>query len=216
MNVIIPTLEPEYTVDGQTIVELNVSEINFKQFCDLVDSSTIASNEQASQRKMFRARVKAQVKCKLKVANGSGSVIPMTDTLLNKMPIPHAVRLKDAVNEAMLSGDPENSPKLISNGDGIATSIHLKLGVPIKFQGDKPPITELEFRADVFEDLEDAILADNRVQQIFGLMKIAKPIDGPENLSSLPTWAVEQLSFEDGMFIANQVLPSFMKGQPDL
>jgi len=211
MIVTIPTVDPAYVVDGQTITEMIVSDINFKQFCDIVDASTTALDQPASQRKIFRARAKAQVKCTL----ATGGSTALTEPLLNKMPIQYAVRLKDAVNEAMLSADPLNAPKLVTNGDGIGTSIHMKLGQPIKFQGDKPPITEIEFHAEVFEDLEDAILADTRVNQILALMKIAKPLDGPGNLSALPSWAIDQLSFEDGMFIASTVLPNFMQGQQD-
>jgi hypothetical protein len=115
----------------------------------------------------------------------------------------------------MMSPDDATKPSVISNGDGIATYIHMKLGTPIRFQGDKPPITELEFRADVFEDLEDVILADNRVEQIISLMKIAKPVDGPETITSLPDWAIDQLSFEYGMFISNSIMPNFTQGRQD-
>lgn len=210
MNITIPTLKPAYVVDGQTVTELIISAINFKVFCDIVEKAS-STDEHKTQRALFRERAKAQVKCTL----STGLSISMTDALLNKMPIHYAMRLKDAVNESMLSGDPLNAPKLLGEGDGIATAIHLKLGIPIKFQGDKPPITELEFRADVFEDLEDAILADNRVQQVLALMKIAKPVDGPGGLTALPSWAIDQLSFEDGMFIASQILPNFTGGQLD-
>jgi hypothetical protein len=211
MKVVIPTTDPLYQVDGQTVTELVVTELGFRVFCELVEKNMVVNDEKASQRKLFRARAKVQVKATL----FTKEVITLTDNLISKMPIPYALRLKDAINEAMLAPDDASKPEILGEGDGIAIAIHLKLGNPIKFGGDKPPITELEFRADVFEDLEEAILADSRVDQIVGLFKIAKPVDGPEGLIALPSWAFDQLSFEDGMFIANKILPNFTQGQQD-
>lgn len=203
-------IKAKYTVGDLAITELAVNTINFITFTKIASASVDAEITE-QHKKLFRARVKAQVTAKV---TGQNDPVAMTDAMISKLPIHAAFKLKDAINEVMFAeGQPE--AKLLEAGDGIITPIRLQLSAPIAMQNGKT-IPELEFRADTFEQLEETILGETPLDQVLGLLKIAKPISPDFELQALPSWAIDQLSFTDGMFITSSILPSFTQGQPDL
>lgn len=98
-----------------------------------------------------------------------------------------------------------------SSADGVSVPFHYKLGTPIKGQGGKD-ITEIEFIAKSFGDLEELTAETFELGQAYDLItKMGKPLGEGVTLLAMPSWAVDQVSLMDGLFIMNQVLPRFLK-----
>ena len=103
--------------------------------------------------------------------------------------------------------------KIIRDGDGVDKAIIYELGTPIKVQG-KDPITELEFCASTYGDVEDVLTADLAVQQTALLLStVAKPLG--TSLSRLPSWAIDNITVADGVSISRDVLPRFLGSPTD-
>jgi hypothetical protein len=73
-------------------------------------------------------------------------------------------------------------------------------------------IEELEFQAKTYGDIE-AVLAENDggLQSLLFIENLAKPITSNLKLQALPSWAVNQITPVDGLFIANTVMPRFLE-----
>ncbi|QIW87518.1 tail assembly chaperone [Agrobacterium phage OLIVR4] len=73
-------------------------------------------------------------------------------------------------------------------------------------------ITELEFHAKTYGDIEAVFAEDNAAEQtILFIENIAKPITSNLKLQALPSWAVDQITPNDGIFISRFVLPRFLE-----
>lgn len=209
----ITTTTPVYTTAEHNIVALVVTPICFTAFSAAVKAAQARGKDESSiMRALFRERIKRQVKAK----QANGTVVAMTDELITKMPLPYALRLKDAINEVAVDLatkkvkdiDVPVQPEIITKGDGIVTPILVALGSPIQMQGGKQ-IAELEFLASTFGELEAAVLSDNQIERTIDLLAIAKPVGADLSLTSLPSWALDQISLEDGLWLTSQVTPSF-------
>jgi hypothetical protein len=99
----------------------------------------------------------------------------------------------------------EVAGEVTKKGDGISASIVYKLGTPITAQGSS--ITELEFLAPCFGDIEDVMIETQPLFQTMALIeKTAKPI----GMLAIPSWAISKISITDGLLINQLVLPSFL------
>lgn len=101
--------------------------------------------------------------------------------------------------------------EIIGQGDGCTKPILYKLGDPIstKLNNKKVQITELEFFATTFGQVEEILAADSEMDRASALItQLAVPIE-IEGLMQLPSWALDQLSTADGVTIMRQVLPAF-------
>ena len=74
-----------------------------------------------------------------------------------------------------LDADEGEVGKIIKEGDGVSSSIVYQLGTPIPVTG-KNPITELEFLASTYGDIEDVMSANDSIAQTALLIAaIGKP-----------------------------------------
>jgi hypothetical protein len=149
-----------------------------------------------------RARMKAQTIFK----NGSDPLVP-TDEDITKLPAQVAKKLIDAQDVG--SGTPG---KVVQKGDGAASPILYKLGTSIDMKdgsGKEISITELEFQASTYGELEDVLAADHEVAKAIALLtKVATPV-GVESLTVLPGWALDRITLADGVGIMRNVNPAF-------
>jgi hypothetical protein len=131
----------------------------------------------------------------------NGSTTPIEPDDVTMMPIPNAQMLTTHLDE-----DEGIVGKVTKEGDGISTSIVYELGTPIPVTG-KEPITELEFLASTYGDVEDVLSANDSITQTAILIAtVAKP----PGMLQLPSWAVDAISVGDGVTIAKLVTPHFL------
>jgi hypothetical protein len=137
---------------------------------------------------------------------GDGKPVTMTEADVKMLPIPVARKLIKALDTT----DSEKVGKVVREGDGISTAIGFELGKPIEFQAGKESIKEIEFLATTYGEIEDALCTTDPLEQILALLRtVAKPVHG--TLSALPSSAIEQISLADGVTLARDVLPRFLK-----
>ena len=145
--------------------------------------------------------------------------IGLTDEEINQLSIQEALAYKDAIDTSM--GSSTSEPKLISPkaANGVTEPIVVQLGSPVAMNATTF-ITELEFFAQTYAQLEDALVADTTNDRTVALLKIAKPLakakssdptipDRIIELQTLPTTALDGISLADGMFILEHVTPRF-------
>jgi hypothetical protein len=113
---------------------------------------------------------------------------------------------------ADLDYDQGKPGKVVAEGDGVSTPIMYRLGTPLKMSnGDQTlEVTELEFMAKTFGELEDVLASDNEVNGALALIQnVAIPHGGGIKLQRLPGYLLDQVTVVDGLTIAAQVLPAF-------
>jgi len=177
-----------------------VNRLSFQAFADYIVEAQNMKKPKTFEGRLRRLRLAKQVSY---YVNGSTTPIGVDDVI--EMPIPDARMLT-----TYLDNDEGEAGKIIREGDGISTSIVYELGTPIPVQG-KDPITELEFLAKTYGDIEDVMSAPDSINQTAMLIStIGKP---PEMLA-LPSWATSQITVADGVTIAKLVTPRFL-GSPD-
>lgn len=102
--------------------------------------------------------------------------------------------------------------KIILEGDGVFKPAIFKLGTPIAMMGGDGGgvnISELEFKAATYGDVEDALAADTPMEKTLELLRrVAKPIDAPQ-LLAMPAWAIDKITVADGLAIMRAVSPLF-------
>lgn len=190
---------PPFEIDGASIAALHVARIGFKVIAEAAASADRGPDKDRSKR-LFRERIKRQVRAE----TADGKQLELTDEHISLIPIPYAMPLRNALDTVLV--DTGSKPEILSKGDGISQPVHLKLGSPIKVsKGD--PISELEIKAETLGQLEDAIVAESSQEQALAVLAIAKPVNS--SLSTLPSWALDQITVADGVFIMTKVLPGF-------
>lgn len=195
----------------------SVRPIGFKAYTRIVTQASATAKDDADRRRIIlRERLKAQ--CGL------------TDETLATLPIPEALLLKDEIDNVLSSSPSSSSPvaNLLSppSADGITSAIHIQLSKPIPVSKTHH-ISELEFLAATFADLEDAIAADAGTDRAIAMLAIAAPIitsipgTKPDHETPTPSLMrltsshIDQLSVDDGIFIMQNVVPRFFE-QPIL
>jgi hypothetical protein len=86
----------------------------------------------------------------------------------------------------------------------------LKLGAPISGTtgSESKAISELEFLAKTYGDIEQVLAGTNDMERTVALIKyVAKPA----GMLSLPSWAVDSIDIRDGFFIQQEILPRFLE-----
>jgi hypothetical protein len=84
-------------------------------------------------------------------------------------------------------------------------------GITGKESSPAGQITELTFIAECLGDVLPVVSANYEMEQVIALVeKLAQPIGTDVTLLRLPSWAMEQLTWEDGNAISKAVLPSFL------
>jgi hypothetical protein len=184
-------------IDGAVIRPLM-----FQAFSDIVSEAINLKAPTMWEARLRRVRMVKQVSYYI---NGSVMPVGMEDVL--QLSIPDARKI---ISE--LDAHDGKPGKIVRDGDGISQGITYELGTPIPTGQGKPAITELEFQASTYGDIEDVMAASGEIRQTVLLIEKAKPLG--TSLTSLPSWAINQITMADGVFIMNDVLSRFL-GSPD-
>lgn len=202
----IDTKVPVFTIGEAVIKKIEVKSLGFVAYCDIGERAAKGKTE-AKQitNAIFRERIKSQVTA----ITSDDKRMQLDDIAVFGIPLRHALAIKEAINNS------DNNPagavcKMLHKGDGMLTPIHISLGVPIKTGSEDKVISELEFTARNLGDLEDFVSADTELEQATALLRVAVPVGPGITLSSLPSWAADQISLEDGVWIMKNVVPTFL------
>lgn len=200
--------DPKYIIAGKSIDRIDVGPINFLSYCAAGDAASRgAKTDKDVAKHLFRERVMRQAKA----FTADGAAVAFDLPALMSLPLPYAMALKRAINA---DAEDAKSCKMLSQGDGMLTPLHIELGTPLKGSAGKE-IAELEFQAQTLGQLEDFVAADGQVEKTIALLAIAKPVGGDMSLQALPSWAIDQISLPDGAWIMEKVVPSFLHESKD-
>lgn len=189
-------------VGEEAATKVKIAPLLFKRFVDITrDVLAARTAKQKIEPLMLRARIRAQ--CTFMTA--AEKAIPLSEEILTTLPAAAAKLVVPA-----LTFDEGKQGELLSEAaDGIGAPIHYRLGAPIKGANGKS-IAELEFLCKTFGDLEDVLAGDQPMFQTVDLISgVARPVDG--SMLALPSWAIDQITLADGMFIMNKILPRFLE-----
>ena len=201
--------EHQFLINDAQVASIEIAPLTFATYSRIsTDAYRIAKTTKEANVNMFRERLVSQ--CTLKF--GDGKAAKFTPETISKAPPRLGLMLK---NKLDIGSEGAGRPELLSDpkADGIGHAIHIKLGSPIKAQGGKE-IAEIEFMAKTLGEIEEMVVADNRLDQMLALMAIAKPVGGM-TLLALPSWAIDQITFADGWFMVQEVLSRFLGETPE-
>lgn len=198
--------------DGVMFGETNITSIrvlpcNFVSFAkiwgDVIQEARVDRNASTSAL-MQRHRIKLQAQ----FMAGEQRIAPDAANI-GQLPIRVAKQIVASLDEG-------EGPAgvLLNDADGISSPVHYKLGTPLKTQlnGKRVQITELEFQAKVYADIEDTLATEGELPRTVALLrKTATPVGEELSITSLPSWALDQITVGDGIAINNLVLPRFLE-----
>lgn len=190
-------------VDGENGNYFEVRVIGWTKFIEVANSVTAKTT-----REMFAGQLRARVLAQTSAFDASGAAMTFTAVELSALPPKIGKELVRACDEVL---NTEGEAKILTeNGDGITSPILVKLGQPLVMGEDK--ITELEFHAKTFGDIEMIMAHEDRgTQCVIMIETIAKPVTSNLKLQRLASWAADAVSVNDGSFIAQKVLPRFLE-----
>lgn len=200
-----------YLVAGKKATKFVVEPIGFVRFAEL---AVDAANESGPTKRVFSTLLMRE---RTKVVLDDGKQVPLDAATLHSMPRPVArplIKFFDSEGDAPADETEEDKAarlatgaQILSDGDGLTAPVLVKLGKPIKGAGDKE-ISELEFLAKTYGDVELVLAATNELNQTIELIRsVAKPV----GMLTLPTWALPQVAVADGLFIQKNVLNRFLE-----
>lgn len=189
---------------GDKLVDsATVKNISFAQFSSYIQQARAMKDSKTFEAKLKRVRLQQQVDYHV-----NGTKVPLSIEDVLRLPISAARAI-----DLQLDQYEGTAGKIIREGDGIEKAIGYELGNPIPTGQGKEPIKELEFLAHTYGDVEDVMAATDAIEQTEFLIKtIAKPVH--TSLTSLPSWALDQISVADGVTIAQKILPVFLGQEP--
>lgn len=185
---------------GDKVVDaISVAHLTFSQFAAVWKRAASAKGKPEAA--LQRERILHQTH----FMSGGERVVPDLSQL-STLP---ATVAKAIINN--LDADEGPAGKVISEGDGIATPIVVKLGSPIKVKdgkGVESELAELEFMASTYGELEDVLSSVDEIGKAMALLtNIASPVGS--NLPRLPGFALDRITLADGLMIMRKVCPSF-------
>ncbi|MEY9493753.1 hypothetical protein [Bradyrhizobium elkanii] len=188
---------------GDNVIDgVVIRPMTFQMFVDCISEAQSMKDAKTFEAKLRRLRMVKQVSYYI-----NGSVVPVSMEDVLKLPIPDARKIVAKLDDAE-----GKAGKIIRDGDGIDQAITYELGTPIPTGQGKPPISELEFHARTYGDIEDVMAAPDSIQQASLLIAtLAKPLG--TSLTLLPSWAMNLITVADGVTISRDVLPRFL-GSP--
>lgn len=193
----------EIEANENGFVKFTVEPINYVSLVRL-GASLVIKNPRDTSKLMQRQRIFRQV-----TAYNDKGKAPFTEVELAALSPALGKRISRAVDEVL---DQKDECKIISpdDADGVSAPILVKLGSPLTMGSES--ITELEFHAKTYGDIEAVFAEDNAGEQtILFIENMAKPITSDLKLQALPSWAVDQITPNDGIFISRFVLPRFLE-----
>lgn len=185
-------------LDGTLVDGAVVKPISFANFSEVVEQARVMKEPKTWEGKLRRARMSKQV-----AFYANGTVVDVSPFDITRLSIASARTIIQLL-------DREDGPKgkVVRPGDGIETAIIYELGTPIRIQ-NKDPIKELEFIAKNYGDVEDIMASLDPIEQANLLIaNLAKPLG--TTLTTLPSWAMSQITLGDGLTIVQDVLPPFL------
>lgn len=190
------------TIGDKQVDKVEVQPVFYAAFADIYATASAKMTKGTKiQTLITRERIRAQAHF---IAGGKR--IKPEDKDILTFPIAFARELLAALDEGQgVEGE------ILTAGDGISTPILYKLGTPIPMGGTgAKAITELEFIAKSYGDVEDVLTADNSLAQTLELVrKVAKAPEFP-SLSVLPSGVVDRITMGDGMTMTRLILPGFL------
>lgn len=180
-------------VGGKKVDAISVAPTSFVALAKM-------QNEARDEKEFQRRRLLAQTHFML----GKDRLTATTEDLF-AMPYSLAAAIRDSMD--LTFGPPG---ELVESGDAISGQALYKLGTPIKMKGGDGDveITELEFIAGTYGEMEDVLIADTSMLKTVALLGIANPVQ-LNNMTRLPGWAIDNVTVSDGAAIMSQVLPRF-------
>lgn len=192
----------KFELGSQLIDGAVIKPLTYALFVEFLTEAQTMKAPKSFDARLRRLRLRKQITY---YTNGSAVNVSEEDVL--KMPIPTVHALTGHMDD-----EEGKAGKVTTAGNGIDKAIVYELGKPIPMGKDKEPITELEFYAKTYGEIEDVLAAPDSIQQAALLIStIAKPLG--TTLLQLPSWAVSQISMADGLLISREVLPHFL-GSP--
>jgi hypothetical protein len=187
------------TETGAKVARIEVAHIGFAKFSAL---GMEALSRQVKGQKFETTFRNIRIIEQVTLYGDDNTSARLTPETLHKLPRPVAMQIIES-----LGADDGKAGKIISQGDGINTPILYELGTPV-IGADGKEITELEFIAKTYGDIENVLSETQPLDQALALVTWnAKP---PEMLQ-LPSWAVDQITLADGITIATEILPAFVE-----
>ena len=194
----ITTVAVSFDVGETRVNAINIKPLMFRLFSEYATEARAVKGVSMDVA-LKRIRMLRQIDYML-----DGRKVAMDEQTLMQIPIVAARKITKALDSAETK-----MGKIIRGGDGISESIGFELATPLAIFSGKPPITELEFIAKTYGDVEQLLSADDNISQTMALLQtIAKPVHG--TLTSLPSAAIDAITAGDGVAIAQQVLPRFL------
>ena len=190
-----------FMIGGDVVDEVEVNPITFTKFGEAWNRVQVRATKNVNLASLLqRERIRIQG-----VFKSKGKSLVADDAAISQFPIPIARAIISALDEGQ-----GESGEVINDGDGVSKPLLYRLGTPIPLAGkDAQAITELEFSAQTYGQIEDVLAADNDVSRAIALIKSVASAPEHASLQSLPSWAVEKLSMADGTAIMRKVLPGF-------
>lgn len=190
-----------FSINDVEIVKFTAVDINFDQFCEIVETAVNDTSSTTIDVLMLRGRFEKQIQ-----AHGKDSKVHSLDSLsLMKLPSVYAIKLRTLLNDQSSAVG-----KILSKGDGITTPIHYELGTPLKLAGDKE-IKELEFISKLYGDIETVIVEPQALLQARELIKHCCLPVSDSDMIAMPDMLYKQISVTDGIMISTLVVPSFLE-----
>lgn len=187
-------------IGEESAVKVRVAPLKFKRFVDITRATL---QERKGKQKLEPLMLRARIRAQCTFVTSAGKTILISQEQLTALPVPAAKAIVAALPE-----DEGETGELLNDGNGIDSPIHYRLGSPIKGANGKK-IEEIEILCKTFGDLEDVLAGDQPLYQTLDLLAaVAKPVDG--SMLALPSWALDEITLADGMFILNNVLPRFL------
>lgn len=185
-------------IDDKSVTSITVRPLSFIEFSQLWASVGTGAKVEV---RLQRARMLQQT-----IFKAGDEELNANEVTISSLPI--------AVGKSILAALDIGQGKMgeiIQDGDGVTEPILMKLGTPIEMDksGKTITISELEFQATMFCQIEDALAAGNDVDKALSLLEsIATPV-GVDNMTNLPHWVIGKITTADGVLIMQKVLPAF-------
>jgi hypothetical protein len=201
--------DPPFIIDTHRIKILEIVPINYFQYAACVSRARLAQARDGVEDQWKKYISRERMKAQLRAIDHAGAQAELDDNAILSLPRKYAASV-------LIGCYSHNSKpgKVLVKGDGATSPVLYQLGTPIMVKrkdGTDQPITELEFSARTYGDIEDVLSETTIAAQTCALISsCAKPIGSEIPLQLLPSWAAEQITVPDGEKIADEVLKNFL------
>lgn len=203
---IIPIDKLPIIIGTVSIKELHVRDVGFEEFIAIsaeTNSAPGIKNQKQWKQHNLRTRIKAQVSA----LGEDGKNYSLDSDSITTIPVMYSKSIMDALNQEYTSGE------LLNDADGISAPLLYRLASPVKIGSTSGEIevTELEFHAKMFGDIEEVLAETTDPDRALALLRyVARPVVNDVTVLRLPSFAIKQISLGDGMTVSDTILPRFL------